>query len=278
MLKHVIGALVLLATSTASADTGCRKCLSEIYNAGGLAAHLQSIPHSIASGFNESEKQLGNDDLQQAIVEQIHQAFDPVLFKTAIVYNWHDDLVSGDAEAVLQWLESDLGRKITQAEVAATAADTQYQLEHFADTTTQNRKRQLLISALDQAMMISESSMQMAINAQAALAYAVYAAQADDPQYAFEDFKALVAAQRNEILPALRSQNLLRLTYTYQTLQHHEIEQYIAFILSPAGSSYQLAMQQGIADAFVVSSLKLGDELSELLRQHQPVIAAPDAI
>lgn len=268
MFKKLCFSVCLCAMAVGTLNADDSSLLQEIYTQSALKSQLDSIPSHLHDGFRSQGAGIDSKTRQfrKNIAQELSFAYSPAQFKNHILYSLERLLNDDDKAYVLAWLESPLGKKVTQLNVAYTSKDLRpdslIALNPSADSS--NKIRHTLITTLDQALMATESALSVEIYLQAAIAFAATATDANAGAHHYEDFLGVVANQREKMAPGYRQSTQTQLSDIHQNLSDNELRQLIAFAMSPAGTRYTAGIQTGIKSAFTDGSRALDKQLAAL--------------
>ncbi len=102
------------------------------------------------------------------------------------------------------------------------------------------------------------------MNTQLAIAIGIAASLPEQQQPTYGNLVAAIEQTRSQIEGAMRTQTLISLLYTYSSVTHEELGQYIAFASSPAGTNYHNATISGLKKALLEGAYKCGVNQSQI--------------
>jgi hypothetical protein len=202
--------------------------------------------------------------------EQILVSFAPQDLKKIIIGEIQEQLTLQEINIALDWLYSSTGRKCTALEEVASTSESYAEMQ-LLFTKMQNSSlpedRLNLYQQLDSAIKATETSVEIALSTQIAIASAIVAVFPREEQITLTDIKAEVEKERPQIETSVKSQAVIYFFYTYRNLTKAELEEYINFARSPAGSKYHVALSAGLQKALFDSNLKWGRAIADILKK-----------
>ena len=192
----------------------------------------------------------------------------PPHLKKTIIEQIEAGLGQDDIKAVIEWLDSPLGRKCTRLEEAASTPEAYTEIENFAARLGDNppaQDRLQLVQSLDASVGATEMMVTLSMNTQLAVATAILASLPTDGEIPFEELEKQVEQSRPYFESAFKTQVMVGFLYTYQSLTNDELEKYIGFANSEVGTKYHRVTIAGFKKAMVRASLRWGEAIGELL-------------
>ena len=251
------------------------KLIQSLYLKSGMDKQIKQLPLLIQAGI---EKAFQEDDrinqlprhTKSAISGSVPQAFATERFKKIIIKEMTESMTVKDINKTLKWLDSPLGKKCTRLEETASTPDTLSEVQKFAaqlQKTPPPANRLDILRRLDAAVKATETNVEITMNAQLAVAFAVVKSLPQEQQGPLELIAEQLEKTRPQLEAAMRSQTLLFTLYTYQDLTNAELEKYIQFATSSAGTKFHVATISGFKKALLDGSLNWGESIADILNQ-----------
>lgn len=206
-------------------------------------------------------------EFHEKLVQTVNASFDPTVFLGEVQISIERGLSNNDVEAVLQWLTSPLGTKITRLEEEGSRPDALAEMESMKVQLLMDAGRVTLIQRFDDAIKGSEYSVDLVMNAQRAMASSLASLLAPPDPTHFDQIQTAVEANRAQVLLDVRDRTLLSLLYTYRTLTEEDLNRYIGFISSEVGTKYLEAMKAGMKRGFLRASSTVAQTLVQTFRR-----------
>ena len=173
-------------------------------------------------------------ELRQSFVDALSsERFEPQIRSRLL-----DTLSQDTSIATVNWLRSDLGKKITAAEVSVGSAERSVQLATFMLRLQLGRPTPERLQLVRRIQEITQGS-EMATNAWeaiiGAIARALEGGLRGDKFQAKEKLEQFMASIRGSIKGMFEQGQIFETLFTYQTVTDEELKQYAEFLETPAG-------------------------------------------
>lgn len=266
VLMMVINAPLLWAQDKSNAPA-----IDELIIKSGLQQQVEQFPDLVKAGADQSLNQNSKLTLEQktGLETAIVQAFDPTLMLKTIKENVASGLTQDDINAILVWLNSSLGQKITLLEEQSSTEEGYKKMQEFAQGLANNPpdpKRVAVIGRLDVAAHLTENDVKMRMDMALAMAESMATA------FGQKDFskEALVSAleqKRPQIESSAKQNVIIGGLFTYQNLTDDELQQYINFYTSKEGQKYTNVTSEGLSQSIHDASERSGKALGQYAKQ-----------
>lgn len=273
MLTLLLSMLLVQGLPAAAADKLTPQLAEALVTQSGLAAQLPSIAPSVAAGLTLNPGFASNlsEDQLQIMLKAFSNAYAPLRLSMDIAAELPGQLKEADGQEALRWFESQLGRKITALEDQASEGASDSTLMEQALDLYQRLppRRAERYERLVKASEVAESSAQLLINTSTGTTYGVASTAAATSPPDLEEIRREYARNREEMVNTLRSQFSVLFASAYQSLAETELDQYIAFVESPAGSAFHKAMAAAIDRAMVKAAKDAGKQIADAVRSQK---------
>lgn len=275
-LKTLMWALVFFVLPVAAtAQDNKEVLLQNLYIKSGLEKQIMQLPMVIQVGFGQA---VATDPRLKAIPRyvigeiraSIETAFTPKNIKRTILSECREKLSIDDLKKVVEWLDSPIGRKFTKLEEAASTPEKYTEIQQFAMKLQESPplpEQLKIIKQLDNTVKATETSVEVAMNTQLAVAIASIASLPKEEQPTHDNLLALIEKTRPQIESAIRAQTIVSFLYIYRDVANEELDRYIAFASSPTGKNYHDTVILGLKKALLEGSYKWGELISDILKQ-----------
>jgi len=236
---------------------------------------LDQLPSTIQSVFEESVQEDPNaqklpKDVLAAMKAAIPQSFAPERLKGTMVAELSQKLTAQDIKEVLQWLDSPIGKKATKLEEAASTPQAQVDMQQYAaslQTSPPTSERLKALRQFDLAVKATECAVDVAINAQVAVAMAMISTFPAEQRIPPDEISRRIEKNRSAIEAEVRSQVLVSALYTYRSLTDAEIQRYTEFAKSPAGVKYHSATMGALKKAIIEGAVRWGELVGKTIKE-----------
>lgn len=274
-ILSIILSLFCFQEIVASAQGDVKEQLTiELMKKSGLDHQIVHTPDvlnaAVASNFRRALKT--RDKKTNAITDKVKYAisksFRPEIIKSVISTHMEHELDLEDIKAVLDWLNSPLGRKITQLEEeASTAAAYKAMTVELPALKKKSDylQRLRLMQELDNSIKATDSTLERELNMQivslTAMSSAFPTMSLPSTAALKENFKSYSNTMRQRIATEIMMNSL----YTYRALHLDEIQSYITFIKTGYGERYHRVVHEGINKAYLFCGKEFGKNVGKML-------------
>ncbi len=250
---------------------GCTKNMSlqadqptALFRVSGAEQQLLAVKPQILAGLEERRAAIPGPTLT-ALRASINEQFDDGILSNFAVESIREQWDANHGQSTLNWLNSDIGRKITALEEHAASPEGLAELEAFAKELESFRPDDARI-ALVRRLNESVNGTEMAVDSSLAIALAIAVGHSDPSQVStaknIEALRKKIFAERELLLAPMDRAILVYFIHTYASLENTEILRYVDFLESAAGRWYV----NTTADAFVQPLINLSITLGEIIR------------
>lgn len=265
---RVIASLLLPALFMLSSHRVVASELAEsVIRSSALGEVIEQYPAMLTEGISQGLSQTGNLDpmLKGAITGMVGQAFSSTKIRGQVVADLDDELSESTLQTVLDWYQTPLGEQVTSLEAAAAKPAAWTQIERRGPELIkkyQGTEREQMFTKFDRASRATESAVDTAIAVQTAFgtAMAAFNGQTAD----FDSIKARVEDQRPMLTGMVGQQVYAAYLHTYESLSDDQIKNYIAFMQSQEGNSYNAVVTNSVQQAIIRPVESIGNGLMRL--------------
>ncbi len=168
-----------------------------------------------------------------------------------------------DVSRLLQWYESPLGQRITQAEIAAARPDSMEQMMAKADELLAMEERVAWAQRLDKLIGGTEMNMAIQQDTGAAVYRALIRTQRPDEPVDLAPYNEQMAVVQPRLRDMMENLVILNIVHTYRDFDIETLTRYEAFLNEPLSVMFNKAvgngMQTGIArvvDAWIIDIIE----------------------
>ena len=271
---RALAACLALAASLLPAPAGAAvsdAAADELMRASGLWKQLGELAPQMAAGAEHAraqEKAAGRAGVADADFERMKRAmaraYSPERMRARVAAELARQMEPGDLPAVMEWLGSALGRRLTRLEEAesaeplTTARDAE--IKRFAAALPEARVARL--QRLAAAMSAGEAGASMMINVVVGMAHGAALAAPTPDTGPVEELRKRLAQQRPAIVEAATRTAVRQFGHAYRDVADADLDAYLAFVESPAGLRYHDAALVALDKAMAQASYEFGRALA----------------
>jgi hypothetical protein len=181
-------------------------------------------------------------------------------------------LPPAETKQALQFLETDLGKRVTTLEEAAAKTENSNRIETIADDALAALPppRKDMIERMVKATRVAEVAASIIINQQLGVmrGFAVYAGHADSVPP--DDAKSGMNRYRDQLIATLGPQMVAQSAVVYGPLSDRDLAQYVAFLESPAGQQTSNAVSAALDKVLGAAAFELGRRIGDAVKPADP--------
>ena len=259
----------LLMTGTAQAAPDAREVLA-VSPVDDIVARY---PAMMSQGIREGLKQNGQlpPMMANTIGNIVSSGFNSVDIEKQIVNDLQTSLTDSQLQAVHDWYETPVAKKISAAEIAASEPSAWQEIQASAaelNSQYKGTRRADMFDRFDRAARATESAVDTTIAVQLGLATAMAAFSSDSANY--EQLRRRIESQRSMLRGVVGQQVYDSYLYTYQNIGAQEMDLYLEFLESPAGSAFSKVVTNSIQQAITEPVESIGKQMSRFLSPESP--------
>lgn len=269
MIRAMSVLTVVLAVLVAAPVQSDPERAQKLYEAAGLESWLHLVPDSLRTSFDEAPDQMGMDP---ELVPRVHTMIDTYfpmedLTKNALA-GLQAGMTSAQMDEVLAFLDTPVGRRATELEVAAQKPGIGARVE--AEGTRlfeemQGSERAEIYHRLAEATRSIEFGVTLGMN----LSYAMMSGMMGSPSLPFALTDEQILAMVNQMEPELRD-NVIRgtfaeLAFTYRDMELDQLRAYADFLETPAARAFYTSQEQALRRFMLPRVQAFGQELMVLI-------------
>ena len=267
----------VLASGAALAQEAAAHRLDELMAKSGLDKQLARVAPDLNAGIEQQQTSpqegdnailLSRDELAR-LKKAVDKSFHADRLRQSCRKAFGETLSAEDQDKVLEWLNTDLGKRITAIEERGAMdsssegiAQRERAVKAFVAAATPGRID--LGKRLAQATMSGEAVANMMINMAVGIAYGVALSTPPQDTSHVAAFRKRIEEQKPQAVAMLRERIAADFAYDYRALPEDEFWRYVVFAESAVGRRSHKVSIQGIEKAFAEGSLELGMALGAM--------------
>lgn len=259
----------------ASAQNGDKEKLTlSLMKKSGLNQQILHVPDvlnaAVASNFRRALQAKSSEvsDITKKINTIISVSFKPEIIKGVISTHMEAELDINEIKAVLAWLNSPLGKKITRLEEEAATPEAYKAMGAALPALRRQfdyKKRIELMKELDGYMSATDSILERELNMQIVSLTAMSSAFPTMSLPSSDVLKENFKSYRKTMRKGIEAEILMNYLYTYRELNVSEILKYINFIKTDYGERYHRVVHDGINKAYLFCGKQFGENVGKML-------------
>lgn len=230
-------------------------------------------PAMMSQGIREGLKQNGQlpPMMANTIGNIVSSGFNSVDIEQQIIKDLQAKLTDSQLQAVHDWYETPVARKISSAEIAASEPSAWPKIQSSAmelNSRYKGTRKAEMFDRFDRAARATESAVDTTIAVQLGLATAMAAFSSDSANY--EQLRQRIESQRSMLRGVVGQQVYDSYLYTYQNIGAQEMDLYLEFLESSAGSAFSKVVTNSIQQAITEPVESIGKQMSRFFSPESP--------
>ena len=230
-------------------------------------------PAMMSQGIREGLKQNGQlpPMMANTIGNIVSSGFNSVDIEQQIINDLQAKLTDSQLQAVHDWYETPVARKISSAEIAASEPSAWPKIQSSAmelNSRYKGTRKAEMFDRFDRAARATESAVDTTIAVQLGLATAMAAFSSDSANY--EQLRQRIESQRSMLRGVVGQQVYDSYLYTYQNIGAQEMDLYLEFLESSAGSAFSKVVTNSIQQAITEPVESIGKQMSRFFSPESP--------
>ena len=229
---------------------------------------VEQYPAMLSQGIREGLKQRGQVPpmVADTVGYVVSSSFSADKIEQQIITDLQAQLTDKQLQAVSEWYQTPIARKISNAEIAASAPEAWPQVQASAPELNRKYKgtpKAEMFDRFDRAARATESAVDTTIAVQLGLATAMSALSSESMHY--EQLERRIENQRGMLRGVVGQQVYDSYLYTYDKISAQELALYLDFLESPAGKQFSQVVTSSIQQAIMEPVESIGRQISRFM-------------
>lgn len=217
----------------------------------GINKQVASFPDQVKAGFLQGASQGG---IGEERVSRILESADNTIMPATILSEMRSSLAASlndeETATLLKWYESDIGRRVTAAEEAASTPEAYEKMMKNAQMLMENDKRVQMAMRIDELVGGTKMGMEMQESSSVAIYSAMMAAMEPGKPVDLEAYKKEMEKIEPQMREQMQSLVIVSFLYTYQPIGDDDMAKYEAFLSRPTTKKFNDSALSGLARGF----------------------------
>ena len=261
LYRHLgLSCILLLGFPTLAVSSSGEQTVGELMELSGLAEQIPRLPHEYMTLVDqllmglERQRHPVSKSLRRQIRQSFVDALTPEHLESEIRSRLLESLSQDTTLATMSWLRSDVGKKITTAEVNASSPEKSVQFATFFLQLQLERPAPERLQLVRRIEEITQGS-EMATEAWEAIVAAVGRALEGEYQpknsQNKKNLEEYLASMRGSIKGMFEQGRIFQGLFTYRTLTDEELKAYAEFLETPAGRDVTQIVNKAVQAAAI---------------------------
>ncbi len=272
-MRRILKVLVLVAlfttygfsVKTYGFSTSYAK-VKEILELSGLNKQIANLPAMVEAGARQSRAKKPNkisDKEFNEVLIVMKKAFDPNVLLSAISKSVQKDISTKDANNLISWFKSKLGKKIVQEEIKASSPKSTQEMLQNAKQLLSDKSRVLLAFELDELTHSSQMQADLLLNMNLAMIEA-FANPTNK-----ESLKRQAMHQIGRIKTYTKQLAIVYFVYTYKNLSIADIKKYINFLKTPSAQKFNDSLIKSYRNEIDIAINNMARDLAKVKAKYK---------
>lgn len=264
-IKPVLVFIVLLWGTAAHAAPSAETVLE----ASPIDDIVAQYPAMMSQGIRQGLKQSGRVPpfVADSIGQVVSGSYNAAEIQARIVSDLEASLNDQQLQSVMEWYDTPVAKKIAKAEVAASRPEAWAEIQARAPELNRQfrgSERAGMFDRFDKASRATESAVDTSIAVQLGLASALAAFKGDNGA-SFDQIQRQIEGQRGMLEGMVSQQVYDSYLFTYRDISAAELDLYIQFLESDAGSQFSQVVTDSIQQAITDPIESIGSQMVRML-------------
>ena len=265
--KLLLVAIFFFASPLSYADVS-DESINKLLELSGLTMQVDQFPDLIKAGM-EQAKQQGTpipDSEYSSMVNSANESILPSEIIEGIRVSLKKSINEKEAQKLLAWYESDLGKEITHAEESASTLEAYNQMMQSAQSLLENSERVEFANRLD--LLLGATDMTMGIQEHTGIAVysAIMTAMQPGTPLNIEPFKAQMDAASEQTRAAVKQMVVISFVYSYKNIETNKLKKYETFLNDFTTMKFNKTIMDSMNRGLESSVSKWADLLAQIFK------------
>ncbi len=244
--------------------------VDRLFELSGLSAQVGYFPEMVVTGLDQAAEQGGampREDYD-LIVTSVERAVVPADILAAVRFALRSSLSEEDAEFLLDWYRSPIGRRVTLAEEHASSPQG-YAHSMAQGGTIEDPERIAHAERLEKLMGLTDFTIAVQENTSVAVYAGVLAALQPHQPTDLEAIKLQVRGLLQQSRPAIHQAVVQSSAYSYRDISLGDLDAYVRFLEDPRTQRFNDRVMAGLGGGLEDSVARLGTLLGQAFSQRR---------
>jgi hypothetical protein len=245
----LLGASLLLSVPLCAATTADVDTLMDV---SGITKQFADLPKTFIAGMKQGMQQ--DEDSDPAVSAMLMEAAERTVtverFLNPVRQQLDEGLSKADIKTLIEWHQSPVGERITQAEVQASTPQANEHMLALAPQLLQDVALVERADRIDAAIGMTDLTMDVQENVTLIIMQTVAATTEGAEPVDEEAFRLQWEVVEPQVRANIQQYTRISAAYTYRQLSEGDVDAYVEFLSSPLGRRFTAAGKQGMAEGF----------------------------
>ncbi|WP_185976676.1 DUF2059 domain-containing protein [Catenovulum sediminis] len=251
------------------------EAIEKLLDASGISKQAAQYPQAVQAGFMQGVQQ--GAPIPKKTVDLIlgsaQQKISPEVVLGKVKERIKSSLTQAEINQLMDWYQSDTGRKIAQAEEKASTMQGYQEMMSQAQTLLGHTKRVETAKRIDD--LVGATQFTMAVQEQSGVAVysAIMFVVAPNQPLDLAPYEAQMQAMAPQMKQSIEQMVTVSFVYSYQDIADSELASYEKFLAKPVTAKFNKLAMQGVNQGFQIVLADWAADIGKIIVEEQAATA-----
>lgn len=242
--------------------------IDKLLDLSGLTKQVREFPGLVKAGMEQARQQGAEipEDLFVKMLKSADKSILPSEILDEIRSSLNKTISEDEAQKLLKWFESDLGKNITVAEEKASTPEAYQQMIGNAQALLTDSKRVEFAKRLDNLLGVTDMTMNIQNYSGLAVFSAIMTAVTPDQPLNIEAYKSQMLAMEPQMRANIEQIVIISFIYSYKTIDDKSLEKYEAFLNNPTTVKFYNVVMESMNKGIETSTSNWAVEIGSIIK------------
>ena len=245
-----------------------RELVDELLEKSGILVQVEQYTNIIEAGIGQKLMQspgMQNNPMISSLKASKDKAFEKSTIKSNVRSQVKQNLSESNMKKVITWLDSPLGKKITEMEKAASSPSAVQEMMTVAKKLALDVNRVSIMKRLDKATKQTDMAVEMMINSQLLAMSTLSSISQPGTPVSVNKMMGQLKKSSAQMRGVAEQQVVAAFLYAYRDLSEADLNKYIGFAESPYAVKYHEVTTTAITQQFLIGLRKFANDIGKQL-------------
>lgn len=266
--NYFLAAVFFFISSLSYAEVSSDESLNELLDLSGLTMQVNQFPLLIKAGMAQAKQQGTNipEELYSSLVSSVDATIVPTVIIEEIRVSLRESVSEKEAQKLLTWYKSDLGKEITLAEEGASTPEAYQDMMKTAQELMTDEERVAFAKRVDNLLGATDMAMGIQEHSSIAVYSAIMTAMNPDAPLNIEPYKAQINSARAQMRTAMEKMLIVSLIYSYKNIETEKLTKYEAYLSDETTMKFNKVIMSSMNGGFESSVVKWADVIAKQIK------------
>ncbi|MCD4780795.1 MAG: DUF2059 domain-containing protein [Candidatus Omnitrophica bacterium] len=246
MIKMMVLVMMLMSFASQSFAVEPGSKISQLLDFSGLTMQIEGFPETIKMGISQGSQKFEQPSDSDSLLTMVDQSIDTKAMLNGVAQDLVKDLSAADIDQLLTWYQTDVARRITKAEEAASTAGAFQEMLEMAESLLANTKRVEVAKQFDRLLNTTEFAMNIHKNTQLAVISSVSKTMNRSEQLDLTMLKSQMDKHEDQMKASIQQMLIVSFVYTYRDISDEDLDAYFSFLGKPLTKQFNQIVMSGL--------------------------------